>query len=93
MGTHDQRGIGRRNTNGRAKNQKALQATVLWEKPKEGPRGESEVENNRISNKERLQRTWSTPEYFGNPVMICGIQQEDNEATPEFLYQPLDEMN
>ena len=61
-----------------------IKAAVLWEKPPkiEPKHSEEEETNSQQSNQssERSKQDRRTPNYFGNPVMICGIEQ-----TPEVI--------
>ena len=60
-------------------------AAITWEKsPKTEPKDSEEEEtNSQQSNQsnERPKRDRKTPNYFGNPVMICGIEQPPKVIT------------
>ena len=57
------------------------------EKPKEEPSQEDETKVVAAHQIKRAQNELeNAPEHFAKSVMICGVQQEQNEATPEFLY-------
>ena len=62
----------------------SVKAAVSWEKPPkiEPKDSEEEETNSQQSNQssERPKRDRKTQNYFGNPVMICGIEQ-----TPEVI--------
>ena len=60
-----------------------IKAAITWEKiPKTEPKDSEEETNSQQSNpsNERPKQDRKTPNYFGNPVMICGIEQ-----LPEFI--------
>ena len=58
-----------------------IKATTSWEKqPKEEPKSEEETASQQSSDRPRRER--KTPNYFGNPVMICGVEKEQN---PEII--------
>ena len=63
----------------RVRQKAPIKATTTWEKtPKIEPKNSEEEEtNNQQSNQsnKRPKRDRKTPNYFGNPVMICGIEQ------------------
>ena len=64
----------------RVRQKAPIKATTTWEKtPKIEPKDSEEEETNsqQSSNQsnERPKRDRKTPIYFGNPVMICGIEQ------------------
>ena len=59
-----------------------IKATTNWEKqPKEEPKSEEETASQQSSDQPRRKR--KTPNYFGNPVMICGVEQEKQK--PEII--------
>ena len=69
-----------------------IKATVNWEKPqltKEEP--ESENETNSNTSNERPKRNRITPNYYGNPVMICGIENTNEEGEREVITISSDE--
>ena len=59
-----------------------IKATTNWEKqPKEEPKSEEETSSQQASDRPRRER--KTPNYFGNPVMICGVEQ--GKQPPEII--------
>ena len=62
-----------------------IKAAITWEKtPKTEPKySEEEETNSQQSNQsnELPKRDRKTPNYFGNPVMICGIEQPPEVIT------------
>ena len=43
--------------------------------PKSEPKDSDEEETNSHQSEERPRRDRKAPNYFGNPVLICGIEQ------------------
>ena len=69
-----------------------IKATVNWEKPqltKEEPESENETDSN--TSNERPKRNRTTPDYYGNPVMICGIENTNEEGEREVITISIDE--
>ena len=65
-------------------------------KPKKEPQDRQETNEEERSGQniknEQPQRNRNAY-YFGNPIMICGAQQEDEYKTPEAIYISTDETN
>ena len=64
-----------------------------WEKQnpaKEKP--ESEIERNSITSDERPKRNRTAPEYYGNPVMICGVENANVAGQREVITISSDEI-
>ena len=59
----------------------AVKAAVVWEKPtKTEPESDEEDTTSQVST-DRPKRDKKTPNFFGNPVMICGIEQKPEVIT------------
>ena len=68
----------------RVRQKAPIKATTTWEKtPKIEPKNSEEETNSQQPNQsnERPKRDRKTPNYFGNPVMICGIEQPPEVIT------------
>ena len=67
-----------------------IKATINWEKqPKEEPKSEEETASQQSSDRPRRER--KTPNYFGNPVMICGVEQEKQNPDVIIISSSTDE--
>ena len=53
------------------KNKQPIQATINWGKTKTEPESDTEQGS---SASEQPKRNGNAPEYYGNPVMICGVE-------------------
>ena len=76
----DKRRTERKQTNQQKQPKTPTKGTVNLEKPqttKEEP--ESETEINSTTSDERSKRNRTTPNYYGNPVMICGTENANEE--------------
>ena len=51
--------------------------------PKEERRGENEDEES--SNSDRQKRNRNAPTYYGNPVMIYGVEKDEEAVTITYL--------
>ena len=59
----------------------AVKATVVWEKLTKTEADSNEEETTRQQSTERPKKYRKTPNYFGNPVMICDIEQKPEVIT------------
>ena len=69
-----------------------IQATVNWEKQKpakEEP--ECETEKTSTTSDEQPKRNRTAPEYYGNPVMICGVDITNEAGEREIITISSDE--
>ena len=89
----DNRRIERKQTNQPKQPNTPIKATVNWEKPqptKEEP--ESETERNSTTSDERPKRNRTAPNYYGNPVMICGVENANEAGEREVITISSDEI-
>ena len=59
----------------------AVKATVVWEKPTKTEPNSDEEETTCQQSIERPKRDRKTRNYFGNPVMICDLEQKPEVIT------------
>ena len=76
----DKRRIERKQTNQPKQPNTPIKATVNWEKPNPTKKPESETERDSTTGDERPKRNRTAPDYYGNPVMICGVENANEEG-------------